>query len=122
MFAFLGDTTVQFFTEQQEKEEKGEDSIFRYPLIITECTFLGNDDKDEERAANTKHVFWPHLKPIIERHQDIIFVLIHFSHRNSESTIRDFFQKENLRNVVPFIESLDAKVIQHNSTIELDED
>jgi ribonuclease Z len=110
MFAFLGDTTIQFFEEHSKLKDNGEPSIFRYPLIIVECTFLGSDELDQERADKKKHINWPRLKPYIEAHSKILFVLIHFSRRYNDTTIRDFFEKENLVNVVPFVESKDISI------------
>jgi ribonuclease Z len=112
MFAFLGDTTVQFFEEQAAVEARGEESIFRFPLIIVECTFLGTDEEDEERARNKKHVYWPHLKPFIVAHPSILFVLIHFSHRYNSAQIREFFEKESLTNVVPFVASKEYAIVE----------
>jgi len=112
MFAFLGDTTTQLYVEHAQLEKEGKENIFRYPLIITECTFLDRDET--ERAERTKHTLWPELKPFVEGHPQVIFVLIHFSHRYSEGEIRNFFVKEGLKNVVPFVESEEAKVVQHN--------
>eukprot|EP01126_Amoeba_proteus_P016183 TRINITY_DN17440_c0_g1_i1.p1 TRINITY_DN17440_c0_g1~~TRINITY_DN17440_c0_g1_i1.p1 ORF type:complete len:324 (-),score=50.34 TRINITY_DN17440_c0_g1_i1:184-1155(-) len=112
MFAFMGDTTVEFYAEQAELEKKNEPNVFRYPLIITECTFLGTGDTDEVRAYKTKHTVWTLLKPFVVSHPQITFVLIHFSMRNTEQEIRSFFTAENVKNVVAFVESEDASVLQ----------
>lgn len=119
MFAFMGDTTAQFYQDHVELEAQGKENIFRFPLIITECTFLGTLEDDEQRADKTKHTFWPHLKSIVLSHPNTTFVLIHFSHRYSEKDIRNFFVRENVPNVVPFVESENACVIRQ--TIKEDE-
>jgi ribonuclease Z len=112
MFAFMGDTTTKFYAEHGDLEKEGKENIFRYPLIITECTFLGTREDDSERAEKTKHTLWTHLKPFVESHPNVTFVLIHFSHRYGEKEIREFFAKENLVNVVPFVEAEDASVVR----------
>lgn len=112
MFAFMGDTTAQFYADQAELEKEGKESVFRYPLIMTECTFLGIHEDDKQRAEKTKHTLWTELKPFIESHPDITFVLIHFSHRYSEEDIRSFFAKEKLANVIPFVEAEETSVVR----------
>jgi ribonuclease Z len=121
MFAFLGDTTVQFFEEQAAIEARQEESIFRFPMIIVECTFLGLEEEDETRARKKKHVYWPHLKPFVVAHPNILFVLIHFSHRYSSVQIREFFEKENLKNVVPFVASKEYSITESEQNEEDDD-
>jgi len=121
IFAFLGDTTTQLFDEHAELEKKGKDSLFKYPLIMVECTFLGTDEKDAERATSKKHVLWDDLKPHVQAHPKIIFVLIHFSHRYSPVFIREFFEKENLANTVPWVESKDVTIVQSADNDENDD-
>lgn len=118
MFAFMGDTTAQFYREHAELEKEGKENIFRFPLIITECTFLGDHEEDAQRAEQTKHTLWPELKPIVQAHPQVTFLLIHFSLRYSEVEVRAFFQKENLPNVVAFVEQDGASpVFQSNSEL-----
>jgi len=112
MFAFMGDTTARFFAEHDKLEKEGKENIYRFPLIITECTFLGIDEDDPKRAEKTKHTLWSELKPFVVAHPNITFVLIHFTHRYSEKEIREFFAKENLGNVVPFVEAEDTAVVR----------
>mmetsp|Transcript_717 Transcript_717/g.1041 ORF Transcript_717/g.1041 Transcript_717/m.1041 type:complete len:313 (-) Transcript_717:46-984(-) len=97
LFVFLGDTTAAIWDVCP--------NVLKYPLIFVECTFLGTLDGDRERAAKTKHMFWDDLKPIIEKEKNTLFVLIHFSLRYSVSEILDFFQKQNLENVIPWVPS-----------------
>ena len=89
-----------------------EDAIFSYPLIFVECTFLGKNNEEEERnrAEKTKHIFWPNLKPHVLAHPRTYFVLIHFSLRYSSEEIRDFFEKESLTNVLPWVASQNCLV------------
>jgi len=122
MFVFMGDTTVLFYEEQQELEREGKDSVFRYPLIITECTFLGIYEDDSFRAESTKHTLWNDLKPFIVSHPDITFVLIHFSHRYSQADIRTFFNNEGVGNVVPFVQDqLSCELQQEKNDLEQSE-
>eukprot|EP01127_Copromyxa_protea_P020458 TRINITY_DN6857_c0_g1_i1.p1 TRINITY_DN6857_c0_g1~~TRINITY_DN6857_c0_g1_i1.p1 ORF type:complete len:322 (+),score=32.26 TRINITY_DN6857_c0_g1_i1:21-986(+) len=112
LFAFMGDTTAEFYAKHAELEKEGKESIYRYPLIITECTFLEEDDA--QRAAKTKHTLWTELKPFIVSHPNVTFVLIHFSHRYSERKVREFFANENLPNVVPFVEAEETSVLRQD--------
>tara|TARA_R110002050_G_scaffold124016_2_gene242965 strand:+ start:186 stop:758 length:573 start_codon:yes stop_codon:yes gene_type:complete len=91
---FMGDTTAEALYEQEEL-------LKQYPVIIVECSFL--TDEFEERAKKTKHVFYPALRPFIAAHPDTTFVLIHFSKRYSEQEVADFFLKESLKNIVPWV-------------------
>ena len=81
LIVFLGDTTPRVFLENPD--------IFRYPYIITECTFL--DDKDE--ADKKKHTCWIDLEPIIRSNPETIFILTHFSQTYTEREITEYFQK-----------------------------
>jgi ribonuclease Z len=94
LFVYLGDTTHKVFELEYEK-------IFIYPTIIVECTFI----KPEEikKAKNDKHMHWDNLKPIIQDHQTTQFILYHFSARYDHEIIKDFFDRENMINVIPFI-------------------
>lgn len=44
------------------------------------------------RAAQTKHMLWSDLKPVIQAHPQTIFILIHFSHQYKEDAIREHFR------------------------------
>lgn len=90
VFAFLGDTTHRVFDSSP--------TIFDYPTIIVECTFL--DDSHVEAAASTRHMHWSHLKDVVTKHPRNTFVLIHFSSRYSSEFVDDLFTREGLPNVV----------------------
>lgn len=95
LFCFLGDTSTSIFASSDAQ------FIFSCPTIIVECTFLTEDCRDN--AQRKKHVLWSDLKPHVVAHPEIIFVLIHFSHRWNATEVQEFFQTENLPNVVPWI-------------------
>lgn len=108
-FAFLGDTTTKVYDEHPE--------VFKYPVIVAECTFLR--EQDDDRAQKTKHSTFAKLKPHLLKHRGCQWVLIHFSHRYSTEDIRQFFadvwaKQPELRHVTPFIRSADAKVLPDN--------
>jgi ribonuclease Z len=84
LFAFLGDTTTDVFTENP--------ILLTYPVIITECTFLLPEHL--AYAEERKHTHWERLKPIVVANPHIQFVLIHFSLRYTDKEIFDFFEKE----------------------------
>ena len=99
LFCFLGDTTTSILDGPYAER------ILSCPTVIIECTFLTDDCR--ENAERTKHVLWSDLKPHIESHPETTFVLIHFSHRWSVQDVSDFFRKEALSNVIPWIPSND---------------
>jgi ribonuclease Z len=90
LFAYLGDTDVTVFA--------GNPWLFEYPVIITECTYLDDDQLD--RAGRIGHTVWSQLRPIVEAHPETIFVLIHFSLRYSDRDVVEFFDREAGRGVL----------------------
>ena len=91
LVCYLGDTTHEVF------EIKSNGKIFNYPNIIVECSFLEKDELIE--AQKCKHMHWDNLKPIIERHPDCHFILIHFSLRYMDSDIEKFFNGKLMKNM-----------------------
>jgi hypothetical protein len=89
LFVFCGDTTTECFVKSPQ--------ILKYPVVIVECSFLL--EEEAQKAADSKHTLWRDLKPIVEAHPETKFVLIHFSMRYQSQEIRDFFAKQNLKNV-----------------------
>lgn len=85
LFAFLGDTHTDVFADNPW--------LFDYPVLITECTFL--DDAEKERADRVGHTVWSRLAPIVAAHPETLFVLTHFSLRHSDREVVEFFR--NLR-------------------------
>jgi len=90
--AIMGDTTYRVFEINP--------SLLEFPVIVVECTFL--EEGQEETALGAFHMHWNHLKPIVEKHPQTVFILTHFSLRYSDEFINDFFAKQGLSNVVPF--------------------
>ena len=95
LFAFLGDTTPVVFTAGSHSAQV---LLGQMPVIICECTFLEGEQSDEKG-----HTHWNGLKPIIEQHPHITFVLIHFSLKYRPTEIQDFFNQQSLKNVIPFV-------------------
>ena len=81
--------------------ERSDESIFQYPIIITECTFLLPEDKF--RADKELHIHWDDLKKIIIEHPENKFVLIHFSKRYKSEFLKEFFSKIDIPNIIPWI-------------------
>lgn len=79
-FIYLGDTSIKVFEDEE---------IFKYPVIIVECTFLEDDDLKELKKS--KHIHWNHLKEVVKDHPDNTFILYHFSQRYSASDVTRFF-------------------------------
>jgi len=94
MCAYLGDTTTEVFEKNPE--------LFSFPVIITECTFLIENHSGE--AGSRGHTHWGSLLPIVEKHPEIIFILIHFSLRYTNTEILKFFAQYSLSNVVVWVD------------------
>lgn len=93
---YLGDTTAQVFAKHPE-------ILQEHSIIVVECSFL--DDKSQDNAVRTKHMHWFDLKPIVDAHPTILFVLTHFSLRHAGIFLRTFFNEESTtsRNVHPML-------------------
>lgn len=92
LFCYLGDTSKEILNDQK---------IQKYKTVMIECTFI--DNADIEQANETKHMHWDHLKDYVHAHQNITFILYHFSRRYKKSQIKQFFEHLNLSNVLPWI-------------------
>lgn len=89
LVAYSGDTDIHFFDGIQGKR------ILTYPTIIVECTFLGRDKDEMERASKVQHMAWKQLRPIVEAARaDQRFILVHFSLRYSCEEVHEFFKTE----------------------------
>jgi ribonuclease Z len=95
LFAFLGDTTPDVFTTDSNSARV---LLNQMPVIICECTFL-----EGEQSNDKGHTHWNGLKPIIEQHPHITFILIHFSLKYRREELKTFFDNQSLKNVIPFI-------------------
>jgi ribonuclease Z len=84
LFAFLGDTHASLFERSPW--------LFEYPVIITECTFL--DESERERADRVGHTLWSQLRPHVLGNPQTTFVLTHFSLRHSDREVIEFFERE----------------------------
>jgi ribonuclease Z len=106
LFAFLGDTHPRVFDDNPW--------LFDYPVIITECTYL--DDDQTARAEKVGHTVWARLRPLVVSHPETQFVLTHFSLRHSDADVIAFFEKEDLANVMVWAhpESLIPEQHQHS--------
>lgn len=88
-FCFIGDTSCDVLNDE---------ALERYQSVIIECSFLY--EEHIERSIKTKHMHWQQLKPFVLSHPLQQFFLYHFSARYSPQQIVDFFQTENVVNVV----------------------
>jgi ribonuclease Z len=89
-FAYVCDTTMTVFDANP--------SLLEYPVIFIECTFLYEDEY--EMSKGKKHIHWKDLKPVTINNRNTKFVLFHFSQRYKDAEIREFFESQNLDNVV----------------------
>lgn len=114
--AFLCDTTVQVFgpcpacVSGQEcpfavghtvpcmssaQSENQMELLLQCSTIIVECSFvaIGMDEATAEAHAIARgHVAWSQLRPIVENHSEIEFILVHFSERYTDEELREFFR------------------------------
>ena len=92
--------------------------VLDYPVVITECTFL--NEEDIALAHEAGHTHWTALKPFIEANPDTTFVLIHFSLRHSDSQVLEFFNVQNkdgrYNNIIPWCHNESALPEQHQSS------
>jgi ribonuclease Z len=95
LFAFLGDTTPDVFAAGSNSARV---LLTEMPVIICECTFL-----DGEQSNEKGHTHWNGLRPVIEQHPHITFVLIHFSLKYRREELQTFFANQPLKNIIPFI-------------------
>ena len=89
---YLTDTNIKVFNNTE---------IFKYKNIIVECTIL--DEENKNSAYKNGHIYWGDLKEIVKLHSENKFILIHFSTRYSNEFITNFFDKEMINNVFPWI-------------------
>eukprot|EP01029_Cantina_marsupialis_P027618 TRINITY_DN773095_c0_g1_i1.p1 TRINITY_DN773095_c0_g1~~TRINITY_DN773095_c0_g1_i1.p1 ORF type:complete len:291 (-),score=60.73 TRINITY_DN773095_c0_g1_i1:120-992(-) len=92
IITFLGDTTTEVFKAHPE--------VLKSPVIVVECTSYDPEFKVDKRG----HTHWDQLKPIAEDNPQCQFILTHFSDRFKGRDIVEFFQKEGLSNVMPWIQ------------------
>lgn len=96
VFAYLTDTTPDVFTRYPE--------LLTYYYVMTECTFLPCDSKKEDieiqLAEKAQHTHWNKLHPIIKEHPEVMFVLIHFSHRYTDEDLLRFKESVQEKNVL----------------------
>lgn len=98
LLGYFGDTDTAGLAEALGNELRA------FPeVVFTECTWLMHHEID----AKHRHSEWNLLKPIILSAPQTTFVLIHFSRRNSDSTICEFFATvpENLPNIILWLET-----------------
>jgi ribonuclease BN (tRNA processing enzyme) len=86
-------------------------------VVFVECSFIHDDEL--ENAKKTGHTHWMELKPHIQSHPTVTFVLIHFSRRYSKVEIEKFFENEGVHNIRLFVapedESTDGKSVHEVS-------
>lgn len=95
VFAYLTDTQPTIFTRYPE--------LLTYAYIMTECTFLPINDPERRNiitAKEAKHTHWDDLYPIMEKHIQNQFILIHFSNRYTDEELKIFKESVKLENVL----------------------
>jgi ribonuclease Z len=77
IMAFVCDTGIDAFKQSPE--------LLSFPFIVVECTFF--EEELLELAHQSQHIHWKDLRPIIESHPKITFILIHFSMRYADLNV-----------------------------------
>ena len=92
-FAYICDTSIDVFLKITEETRSW---LQKCPVIIIECTYLDiKEDKSDscEEAKKRGHICWTQLRPIIEKHKDITWILFHFSQgRYVDNEILSYFK------------------------------
>jgi ribonuclease Z len=88
VFIYLGDTNKQIMTDK---------TIYKYPTIIIECTYIY--EEDISLAKKNNHIHWNEIKDIIKEKESIQFILIHFSMKYKNEDIQNFFTGQNIKNI-----------------------
>lgn len=96
---YTGDTRASIWTKDYDWMR-----VWQYcDVIITECTFIG-DDVSPEVAEERGHTHWYQLKPLVEdlarTRPEARVVLVHWSSRYTPDTVRATFKDHP--NVVPW--------------------
>jgi ribonuclease Z len=105
MFAFLGDTSIELFEQEQQRDLL----LPHFAVIFIECTALQDGDLSVEDAKSRGHMHWNSLKDVVVRFPETTFVLMHFSARYKPADITEFFEQQKAQNpglyhnVVPWI-------------------
>ena len=92
VFCYIGDTSAKVLDAK---------TLEKYGTIMIECSFIHDNELD--RAKETCHMHWKHLESFVKSHQDITFILYHFSQRYKRNEIKTFFDNLKLKNVIPWI-------------------
>ena len=96
-FCYVLDTSIKVFEQNP--------FLFEYPVIITECTFLYEDEI--EMANKKKHIHWNQLKPYVVQYPYVFFILVHFSQRYKDQEICTFFEDvkktDGIMNIHPWL-------------------
>jgi ribonuclease Z len=88
-FCFVGDTNEKIFSNE---------IIFKFPIIIIECSFLYDDHL--QFAKKDHHMHWKYISDYINKYDNIIFILIHFSARYTSEDITNFFSDKLKNNLI----------------------
>ena len=86
LMVFLGDTNETIFTNAE---------IFKYPVIIIECTYY--HDVDISNAKKNYHMHWKYLEQIIKLNTNIMFIVIHPSKKIDIKQIRKKYLYDNVK-------------------------
>jgi len=101
ILTFMGDTGCSVLDNPE---------IFNTKILIIECSFLFAEDK--HLADSKKHIVWTDLEPHVKANSEVLFILIHFSHRYKEMDVFNFFQQVSLPNVLAWIPPITAMNIE----------
>ena len=96
-FAYVCDTSISVLTNHPEILDYKPQAL----VVMIKCTFIFPDELPN--AVNTQHIHWSQLKPYVQFHPEINFILFHFSMRYKpqapDDEINMFFKQENISNL-----------------------
>lgn len=104
VICFLGDTTATVFQRHAE-------ILQQHTAIAVECTFW--EAEDVPRAAQTKHMHWNDLRPVVDGHPRTLFLLQHFSLKHGTlqwmNRMRDYNSQSGHFNVHPMLPQMEVQ-------------
>lgn len=86
---FSKENHTKDITKYPNYQKVDNQDIFKYPIIMVECTFIL--ECDYLKAKEKKHMHWNDLEPIIRSHPNNNFILYHFSKKYTRESIDEFF-------------------------------
>ena len=98
LIVYTGDTSVNVFDNRLNWND--------YKVVITECTYIEEISPDidvKELCSKNMHNSYDNILRIRNKYNNCKFVLCHWSDRYNRKQIQEFFKKNKLDNIIPWI-------------------